>query len=191
MNKYFVVIILFFLIGIHSNLLGQYSKEDSIMISKIGWQTMEYGEAYNDLSYLCKNIGHRVSGSPQAQKAVDWALKLLKEADADTVYLQPVRVPVWVRGEESLHIKIDNEFEKVEMLSLGNTTGTNGKVLEAPIIIFNSMLELEQADAKNIKGKIVFLNVKFPRNVLSTFDGYGSIFMIRWDGAGLAASREQ
>lgn len=177
------------IISLSTKVSAQYTTEDSAMVRKIADNTMQSTFAYDNLTYLCKNIGHRLSGSPQSVKAIEWAQKALKNAGADTVWLQPVRVPVWVRGKETLKIQFDNQFENIEMLSLGNTIGTDGKVLEAPIIMFNSMADLANASVTAVKDKIVFLNIKFPRSVLSTFDGYGSMFMIRWDGAGLASSK--
>ena len=73
---------------------------DSIMIRSIANNILLKGKAYDDLRFLCKNVGARLSGSPNAQKAVEATAKMLQEAGADTVYLQPCMVPHWVRGEK-------------------------------------------------------------------------------------------
>jgi hypothetical protein len=55
--------------------------------------------AYTRTAYLSNNIGPRLSGSPQAQRAVE----VLSRRDAKAwtrVRLQKVMVPHWVRGEE-------------------------------------------------------------------------------------------
>ncbi len=168
---------------------AQTNTKDSSMIASFGTYTMQNGKAYEDLRYLCKNIGHRLSGSPQSLKAVKWAQELLINAGADTVWLQPVQVPVWKRGKEYLKLKLGNSFEIVEMLSLGNTVGTDGRIIEADIVMFNSLEALNNATKNEVQNKIVFLNVRFPKGVLSTFDGYGQMFMIRWDGAGAASAK--
>lgn len=80
-------------------------KDDSLVFSKISGQILNHGEAYEELRDLSKNIGHRLSGSAAYEKATQWAVNQLKQAGADKVWLQPVKVPVWVRGKESLHIK--------------------------------------------------------------------------------------
>src|ERR1700712_3665831 len=72
--------------------------EDSIAIKKISDEVLTNGKAYDNLRFLCKNIGQRLSGSPSAQKAVETTAKMLKDAGADTVYLQQCMVPHWVRG---------------------------------------------------------------------------------------------
>ena len=53
-----------------------------------------------------KNIGNRLCGIANYEKAADWAMEKLKEAGADKVWFQPVVVNVWSRGDESLKIKI-------------------------------------------------------------------------------------
>src|SRR5436190_24400254 len=75
-------------------------KEDAVVIKKIADDIMLNGKAYENLRYLCKEIGGRLSGSPQAQKAVEATARMLKDAGADTVYLQPCMVPHWIRGEK-------------------------------------------------------------------------------------------
>ncbi len=47
---------------------------------------LTHGKAYEDLRYLCKNIGSRVSGSPQAAAAVAWGQQLMESYDFDTVF---------------------------------------------------------------------------------------------------------
>ena len=71
---------------------------DSVTIKKISDEILSNGKAYENLRFLCKKIGPRLSGSPQAQKAVEATIKMLKDAGADTVYLQACMVPHWVRG---------------------------------------------------------------------------------------------
>ena len=73
---------------------------DSLIIRKIYTETLENGKAYDWLRELTGEIGGRLSGSPEAAKAVEWAKKKMIEAGADTVYLQPVMVPQWVRGSK-------------------------------------------------------------------------------------------
>ena len=75
---------------------AQKSNEDSLQFRKIFAHTMVKGKAYDDLRELTKGIGHRLSGSEAYEKSVLWAEKKLKEAGADKVWLQPVKIPVCV-----------------------------------------------------------------------------------------------
>ena len=70
------------------------------MIRKIYTEALSNPVAYHQLDYLCNQIGGRLCGSPQAEKAVQWAKHLLDGMGLDTVYLQPVMVTHWERGEK-------------------------------------------------------------------------------------------
>ena len=47
-----------------------------------------------------QDVGHRLSGSPQADMAVRWGEVVMREAGFDSVWLQPVMVQKWVRGQK-------------------------------------------------------------------------------------------
>ena len=164
--------------------------EDSIAIKKISDEVLSNGTAYENLRFLCKKIGPRLSGSPQAQKAVEATASMLKEAGADTVYLQPCMVPHWVRGEkEKGFIQVANkEKYLLHLCSLGNSEGTGKKGISAGVIEARSFKELEQIGAAVIKGKIVFLNFPMNPTYVHTFRAYGESGISRWAGASKAAS---
>jgi hypothetical protein len=66
---------------------------------------------------------------PQAQKAVEATARMLKDAGADTVYLQPCMVPHWIRGEkETGNVTLANGTRhQLNLCSLGNAEGTGAK----------------------------------------------------------------
>lgn len=178
------------LMGIYSEQShAQYTTQDSIRIQQLGNYTLTKGTAYQELHTLCKKIGHRLSGSEQSEKAIAWAQQALKDTGADTVWLQPVMVPYWERGEESLTLHFDKNEIEVPILSLGNTEGTKGKPIKANIIMFNTLDDLKKASELDIKGKIVFLNVHFPKDVYTTFEGYGRIASNRREGVNIASKK--
>ena len=72
---------------------------DSALIRSIYDEVLTNGEAYENLRVLTKTIGHRLSGSPEAAQAMEWGAKLLHNYGADTVYVMPVVVPSWTRGD--------------------------------------------------------------------------------------------
>ncbi len=51
-------------------LLTNATEKDSIMVDKIFHEALSDYEAYNNLRYLCQNIGGRIGCSPQAAAAV-------------------------------------------------------------------------------------------------------------------------
>ena len=63
------------------------------------------GKSYEWLEYLSNDIGHRLSGSVNAERAIKWGKEELLSI-SDMVWLQPVMVPKWVRGApEYAHIE--------------------------------------------------------------------------------------
>jgi carboxypeptidase Q len=170
------------------NCFGQ--SEDSVIIKKISDEVLTNGMAYENLRFLCKKIGPRLSGSIQAQKAVEATARMLKAAGADTVYLQPCMVPHWVRGQkEKGFIEVaGKDKHPLHLCSLGNSEGTGKKGISAGVVEVRSFEEMEQLGTTSIKGKIVFLN--FPMNpaYIHTFRAYSESGISRWAGPSRAAS---
>jgi carboxypeptidase Q len=165
--------------------------QDSLVFRKISDEIMLRGKCYDDLRILCKTVGHRLSGSPQAAKAVEWGEQTLREAGADKVWLQMVTVPHWVRGKESLKLKFGNSnWQNIPMLSLGNTVGTDGKVLESQIIMVEDFAAFNKLSRAEVKGKIVYFNHRFPQELVNTFEGYGQAGVYRWSAPNMAAAKE-
>ena len=176
-------------IGLGMLAVSAQAQQDSTVIKHISDEILLHGEAYENLRVLCKTIGHRLSGSPQQDKAIAWGKALLERSGADHVWLQPVIVPKWTRGKESLKVKHAGKWHTIPMLSLGNSEGTGGKVLAAEIICFNNMDELKAAPEAQVKGKIVFMNYIFRQEFVKTFDGYSDIAAYRFNGANVASRK--
>ncbi len=168
-----------------------FAGDDSLMMRRISDHIMLHGQCYNDLRVLCKDIGNRLSATPEAEQAVQWGKKVLEEAGADRVWLQPVMVPHWHRGQEHLALKYDGQrvFEQVKMTSLGNTVGTDGKILDAAIIMVQNFEEFEQLSEKEVRNKIVFFNYRFRQDLIHTFAGYSDAGPYRWKGPSIASRK--
>jgi carboxypeptidase Q len=163
---------------------------DSLMLRKISDNIMLQGTCYKNLRVLCKQVGNRISGSPQAAKAVEWGQKALQEAGADKVWLQPVDVPHWVRGKEQLKLQFGKgKYVEVPMLSVGNTIGTGGKPLDADVIMVNSIEEFNMLPKDAVKGKIIFFNYRFRQDLINTFEGYGDAGKYRWMAPNIASAK--
>jgi carboxypeptidase Q len=155
---------------------------DSAAFRRIASEVLVNGTCYDNLRVLCKQIGHRLSGSKQAEQAVSWGEKTLREAGADRVWLMPVDVPNWVRGKESLALQFAGrkEYQSIPVLSIGNTVGTDGKTLEREIIMIEDLDELKALSKDKVKGRIIFFNHAFPPEIINTFEGYGVAGPYRW-----------
>ncbi len=162
---------------------------DSVALRRISDNILLHGTCYDNLRTLCKDIGHRLSGSPQAEAAVAWGAQALRDAGADTVWLQPVYVPQWVRGKESLQFRMGRSgaYREMPVSSLGNSEGTDGKALEAQVVMVHSFEELEQLPDAAVKGKVVFYNYRFRQDFITTFHGYGDAVKYRSQGPNRAA----
>ncbi len=163
--------------------------QDSLQMRKISDEILMHGTCYENLKVLCKTVGHRISGSPEAAKAVTWGEKAMKEAGADKVWLQAADVPYWYRGKESLYLKMGKDYKKVRALSLGNSQGTGGKTLEAPIVMVHSFDEFNALPDSKVKGKIIFFDYRFRQDFVFTFQGYGDAVKYRWASPSIAAKR--
>jgi carboxypeptidase Q len=164
-------------------------QSDSVTIKKISDEIMINGKAYENLRYLCKKIGPRLTGSANAQKAVEATMKMLKEAGADTVYLQPCMVPHWIRGEkESGYIQLAGGTKyALKLCALGNAVGTGKNGVQSSVIEVRSFNELDMLGEKAIKGKIVFFNFIMNPAYIRTFEAYRESGSARRSGPSQAA----
>lgn len=155
--------------------------EDSITIRRIANDILLNGKAYEDLRYLCKDIGPRLSGSLNAQKAVEATAKMLKDAGADTVYLQSCMVPHWVRGDkEQGVIHWGNNKKSLNVCALGMSIGTPSDGIKAEIIEVANFDELRKLGKEKVKGKVVFFNYPMRPELIS--GGYGDAVRYRGNG---------
>jgi carboxypeptidase Q len=115
--------------------------------------------AWERLAELGDTFGHRLSGSQALEDAIDWAVEQMKKDGLENVRKEPVKVPHWVRGRESLEI-VSPRRHSLVMLGLGNSVGTAPDGVEGELLIVRSFQELEAA-ADSVKGKIVLYNVPF------------------------------
>lgn len=161
---------------------------DSLAIRKIANEILGSNRAYANLEYLCKKIGPRLSGSVNASRAIVWGLNALKDAGADTVYLQPCMVKHWERGgKEAGFVRTQAGTRQLKLSALGNSVGTGPVGILAPVIEVKSFAELDSLGEKNIKGKIVFYNYPMNPLFINTFEAYGDAVRYRSSGPSNAA----
>ena len=115
--------------------------------------------AWQRLAYLGDTYGNRISGSPNLEAAIKWAVEEMKRDGLENVHTEAVKVPHWVRGRESLEIAGPIP-QPLVMLGLGNSVGTPPAGIEADQLVVHSFEELDAARDR-VKGKIVLFNVPF------------------------------
>ncbi len=162
--------------------------EDAFYIKKIHDAALTKGECHLWLRYLTKEIGARLSGSPQAAAAVEYTYQMLGNLSLDSVWLQPVMVPHWVRGETEVIRIATSAMGSVDLdaLALGNSVGTGKQGISAEVVEVKNFEELKQLGSA-IQGKIVFFNRAFDPTQLNTFAAYGGAVDQRGNGPSEAA----
>jgi carboxypeptidase Q len=137
------------------NWLDQYREPATRLIGEATGDTF----AWRRLAILTDTVGHRLSGSPQLERAVEWAVAEMKRDGLENVHTEKVMVPHWVRGSESAEI-VEPAHHALVMLGLGNSVGTPTEGVQGEILTVHSFNELESASAQ-VKGRIVFFNIPY------------------------------
>ncbi len=163
--------------------------KDSAMFKRISDDVFTNSKAYDNLRFLCKQVGPRLSGSPQAEKSVKETYRMMKELGADTVYLQECMVPHWVRGAKESALLVDEKGAtyNLNVCALGNSVGTGKKGVKAEVVEVRSFAELDALGEKGLKGKIVFYNFPMNPTNVETFRSYGEAGQFRGRGPSMAA----
>ncbi len=127
--------------------------------SRLTGEALSSDFAWQRLALLGDTYGNRLSGSPNLEAAIKWAVEEMKKDGLENVHTEPVKVPHWVRGRESLEIA-GAIAQPLVILGLGNSVGTPTSGVEAELLIVRSFEELDAA-ADRVRGKIVLFNVPF------------------------------
>jgi hypothetical protein len=136
-------------------------------------------EGYERLAYLCYRIGSRLSGSPALDRAIAWGAEQMKVAGLSNVRTIPVKVPHWVRGEESARMVAPLD-KPLHMLGLGMSVGTPPEGITAEVVAVNDFSELDKLGADKVRGRIVLYN--------EPYQGYWPTVSYRRTGASRAAA---
>ncbi|MCW3128139.1 MAG: peptidase family protein [Bacteroidetes bacterium] len=159
---------------------------DSATLAHFFEAALTHNKAYSDLHDLCKQVGPRLSGSAGAAKAVTFAQQRMKDAGADSTWLQEVMVPHWVRGAKeeanfnSAALKIK---QPVAVCALGGSIGTPAGGITAKVIEVKGLGQLQKLDPLDIMGKIVYYSEPFDPAIRETFEAYSKAVQQRWAGA--------
>jgi len=173
-----------------SPLVAQHNDVDATAIREIFDEALAQGEAYPNLRELTQTIGGRLSGSPQAAAAVTWSRQLMEHYGFDTVFLQPVMVPHWIRGEQEKAKIVNSRFigtESLTVCALGNSVGTGAEGVGAQVVEVGSFEALAALGREQVAGKIVFFNRPMDAKLINTFQAYGSAVRQRAAGPSEAA----
>lgn len=165
-----------------------FSQTDEDVLKTIYTTSLTNGHSYQWLDYLSNTIGGRLSGSTNAELAVQYTKRELEKLGLDKVWLQPVMVPKWVRGQKEMaYFESAGEINKVNICALGGSVATPEKGTKAKVIEVASYKDIEALGEEKIKGKIVFININWEQELINTFQAYGGCSSERYRGAAEAA----
>ena len=180
--------LIFFLISF----LSIYAQaQDAKTIRTIYDLALTQSEAYENLRVLCKDIGHRLSGSEGADSAVVWGQRVLGKLELDTIYLQEITVPHWERGrKEKAYFYNEKGKNMLDVCALGGSVSTGmNQFIKGDVLEVKSLDEVNNLPDSLVKGKIIFYNRPMDPKKISTFSAYGSCVDQRYSGAIEAAKK--
>ncbi|WP_266170690.1 M20/M25/M40 family metallo-hydrolase [Dyella subtropica] len=126
-------------------------------------KAMDDNTGYKIVESLTTEIGARLAGGPNDQRARDWAVAKFKELGYDKVYTETVTYPLWERHSE--HAEIVAPFpQPLSLIALGYSAGTPKGGLTAEVVKFDSLDALKNADPASVKGKIVYVGPRMERH---------------------------
>jgi carboxypeptidase Q len=142
--------------------------------------------AYSIVEDLTTEIGPRLAGTEREAAARAWAVERLKAMGFANVRIEPFEMKTWVRGIETAEVTTPYTG-KMQITALGNSASTGEKGLEAEIVYFRTMADLEAAAEGSLTGKIAFVSHKMTRT--QTGASYGQFGDVRRRGPGIAAKK--
>ena len=171
-----------------------YSSQTIAELKRIQQAALASDYAYRQVAHLANNIGPRLSGSAQAQQAVEYVAGELKALGLE-VKLEKVIVPHWVRGEETAALtefpgQAPGTEQKVILTALGGSVATPPAGLNAEVIVVRDFEELKSLGKERVQGKIVLFNYPFDKRMAAQGRGgeaYGEAVVYRGDGPSAAA----
>ncbi len=171
-----------------------YSEQTLAELGKLEQAALGSDYPYRQVAHLANNIGPRLSGSPQAQKAVEYVAGELK-AQGFEVTLEPVMVPHWVRGEETAALtafpeQAEGTTQKVVLTALGLSVATPPEGVTAEVVVVRDFKELAALGKEKVEGRIVLFNHPFDQQMAAVgqgLDAYGLAVLYRGNGPSAAA----
>ncbi|HMF57908.1 MAG TPA: M20/M25/M40 family metallo-hydrolase [Pyrinomonadaceae bacterium] len=173
---------------------SQFSPQLLRELKQIQQAALESDYALRQLAHLTNNIGPRLSGSPQAQHAVEYVADEMRRLGME-VKLEKIMVPHWVRGLETGALmefpgQAPNTTQKVVLTALGGSVATPAEGITAEVVVVNNFDELAAMGRNKVEGRIVLFNYRFDEQMAAQgFGGeaYGEAVVYRGDGPSAAA----
>jgi len=152
-----------------------WTPEQLATMARLRDAAMKDSYAFDRLRHLTDNIGPRLSGSPQAQQAVDYVAAEMRALGAK-VTLEKAMVPHWVRGAESAEVvkwpgQTPETTQKIVLTALGPSVATPPEGITAEVVAVKDWKQLHALPADAVKGKILLFNHPFDKELAAEGNG--------------------
>jgi Zn-dependent M28 family amino/carboxypeptidase len=142
--------------------------------------------AWNFTEGLTTEVGARLAGGDNDQKARDWVIAKFKTLGFDKVWTEPVTYPKWVRRSE--HASLVAPYpQPLAVLALGYSAATPAGGLEAEVVAFDSLDALKAASDDAVRGKIVYVGPRM--HAKKNGEDYGIGSSVRTQGPAIASKK--
>ena len=130
-------------------------------LTKIAGEGLMNSHAFQYLTELSDNVGARVTGTPEAQKAIDWGIAKMRALGLDNVHAEKWQLwRGWKRGTADAELLAPRR-RKLHVDAMGWTGSTPAAGAEGEVVAAN-LLDLDQEikDVSRLKGKVVLVVAK-------------------------------
>src|SRR6266852_1034220 len=130
-------------------------------LTKIAGEGLMNSHAFQYLTELSDNVGARVTGTPEAQKAVDWGMAKMRAIGLENVHAEKWQLwRGWKRGTADAELLAPMRH-KLHVDAMGWTGSTPAAGVEGEIVSVNLFdLDREMKDVSLLKGKVVLAMAK-------------------------------
>ena len=153
------------------------SAEQQRTVERLQAEALQSNHAWEIVESLVTEVGPRLAGSEAEARARDWAVRMLRDNRFTNVHVEPFTLPYWdgIVEEASIIAPIQ---QRMVTAALGGSASTPQGGLDAEVVRFESMAELEAAPSSAVNGRIVFIDERMVR----TQDGSGYGVAVRKRG---------
>lgn len=170
---------------------GQFPSDLRPQLDRLRQAALESDWAFQRLAHLCNKIGPRLSGTPQAERAVEYVAGEMRALGLE-VTLEECLVTRWVRGVERAGLveypdRPTGVEQQLALTALGGSPPTPEQGITAEIVVVH---ELDEIDRVPVRGRMVLVDHPYDDQLAALGEGgmaYGQCARIRVDGPARAA----
>ena len=150
---------------------------------KIAGEGLVESHTFEYLTQLSDDVGARVTGSPQSQKAVDWSLAKMRSIGLENVHAEKFQIwRGWTRGPADAQI-IAPIHRRLTLDAMGWTGSTPAGGAEGQVVIANVFnLDEEMKNPGKFAGKIILMvpSGQPRKNTMAIFSQFGDFVNTCW-----------